>query len=309
MKNLAPIVLFVYARPEHTKNTIEALSKNELASESQLWIFSDNAKKEKAIENVEKVREYIHSIENKNLFKSVKIIEAEKNKGLANSIIEGVTKIINEYRKVIVLEDDLVASKYFIKFMNEALDFYERNDSIWSISGYNLPIEIPKDYMKEVYLSYRGCSWGWATWKDRWNTVDWKVEDYKSFKHNYFKRKRFNRGGPDMSQMLDNQMQGKCDSWAIRWCYEQSKQNKYTIYPVKSLVDNQGLDGSGTHSGNIRDFDVQLNLKMPMLCENITINKTITKNFKSKFNYGIKQKILELLTILGVKRLINIYKG
>ena len=309
MKNLAPIVLFVYARPEHTKNTIEALSKNELANESQLWIFSDNAKKEKAIQNVKKVREYIHSIENKNLFKMVKIIEAEKNKGLANSIIEGVTKIINEYGKVIVLEDDLVTSNYFIRYMNEALDFYEKNDSIWSISGYNLPIEIPNNYKQEVYLSYRGCSWGWATWKDRWNTVDWKVEDYKSFKHSFFKRKKLNRGGSDMSQMLDAQMEGKCDSWAIRWCYEQSKQNKYTIYPVKSLVDNQGLDGSGTHSGNIRDFDVQLNLKMPMLCENITINKTITKNFKSKFNYGIKQKILELLTILGVKRLINIYKG
>lgn len=303
MKNLAPIVLFVYARPEHTKNTIEALSKNELASESQLWIFSDNAKKEKAIENVEKVREYIHSIENKNLFKSVKIIEAEKNKGLANSIIEGVTKIIDEYGKVIVLEDDLVTSKYFIKFMNEALDFYERNDSIWSISGYNLPIEIPKDYMKEVYLSYRGCSWGWATWKDRWNTVDWKVEDYKSFKHNYFKRKRFNRGGPDMSQMLDNQMQGKCDSWAIRWCYEQSKQNKYTIYPVKSLVDNQGLDGSGTHSGNIRDFDVVLNSNVPKLDSNLKIDKELTKNFYKKFDYGIRQKIKELLIGIGLEKI------
>lgn len=305
MKRLAPIVLFVYARPEHTKNTIEALSKNEFASESELYIFSDNAKKETAVQNVKKVREYIHLIENKNIFKKTKIIEAENNKGLANSIIEGVTEIINEYGKIIVLEDDLVTSKFFIRYMNEALDFYEKNDNIWSISGYNLPIKIPDDYKKEVYLSYRGCSWGWATWKNRWNTVDWKVEDYKSFKHNFFKRKRFNRGGPDLSQMLDTQMKGKCDSWAIRWCYEQSKQNKYTIYPIESLVQNQGLDGSGTHSGDDRSFDVKLNSNIPKLDDNLKINKNITRNFYKKFDYGIRQKIKELLICIGLEKIIK----
>lgn len=305
MKRLAPIVLFVYARPEHTKNTIEALIKNELATESELYIFSDNAKKETAVQNVKKVREYIHSIETKNIFKKTKIIEAKKNKGLANSIIEGVTEIINEYGKIIVLEDDLITSKYFIRYMNEALDFYETNDNIWSISGYNLPIDIPNDYEQDVYLSYRGCSWGWATWKDRWNTVDWQVKDYKSFKHNFFKRKRFNRGGPDLSQMLDTQMKGKCDSWAIRWCYEQSKQNKYTIYPIESLVQNQGLDGSGTHSGDDRSFDVKLSKKFPKLEEKIEINNYIVKDFYNKFNYGIKQNIMEWLYIIGLEKIIE----
>ena len=159
MKELSPIIVFVYNRLEHTKNTIDALSKNELAKESELWIFSDNAKNEKDIEKVENVRTYIHSIEEQKLFKSVKIIEADKNKGLANSVIDGVTKVINNSNKVIVVEDDLITSKYFIKYMNEALDFYEKDEKIWSISGYNLPIKIHNDYKSDVYLGYRGCSW------------------------------------------------------------------------------------------------------------------------------------------------------
>lgn len=308
MKELSPIIVFVYNRLEHTKNTIDALSKNELAKESELWIFSDNAKNEKDIEKVENVRTYIHLIEEQKLFKSVKIIEADKNKGLANSVIDGVTKVINNSNKVIVVEDDLITSKYFIKYMNEALDFYEKDEKIWSISGYNLPIKIHNDYKFDVYLGYRGCSWGWATWKDRWDTVDWKVKDYRSFKHNLFKRKKMNRGGPDMAQMLDAQMSNKCDSWAIRWCYSQSKQNKYTIYPVESLIINQGLDGSGTHSGNDRSFDVKMNLRIPKLEAELKIDKKISKSFYNKFYYGLKQKIKELIVIIELDKLLEVLR-
>lgn len=308
MNELAPIVLFVYARPEHTKQTIEELSKNNLAQESNIWIFSDNYKNEKSKENVEKVRAYINTIEEKKWFKSVTIKEASQNQGLANSVINGVTEVINKFGKVIVLEDDLITSKYYIQYMNEALNFYNNDKQIWSISGYNLPIDIPREYKHDVYLGYRGCSWGWATWKDRWNTVDWNVKDYDSFKHNIKKRINFNRGGPDMAQMLDSQMKGLCDSWAIRWCYEQSKQNKYTIYPVKSLVINQGLDGTGTHSGNDRRYDVILNDKLPKLENDLVVDDKISKNFYNKFNYGYKQKILEILTIIRLDILIKLLK-
>ena len=215
-KQLAPIVVFVYARPKHTQNTIEALANNELARKSNVWIFADNYKNDKSKKNVEEVRKYINSIESKKWFNSVTVVEAPKNQGLANSVIKGVTEVINKYGKVIVVEDDLVTSKYFIKYMNEALELYENDERIWSISGYNPPIEIPKNYKYDVYLAYRGNSWGWATWRDRWNTVDWDVKDYKKFKHNIFKRRRINRGGPDMAQMLDDQMKGRCDSWAIK---------------------------------------------------------------------------------------------
>lgn len=306
MKNLAPIVLFVYNRPKHTQDMIEALAKNNFAKESDVYIFSDNAKKEKDIENVRKVRTYIDSIKQKNWFANVYIEKAEKNKGLAKSVINGVTKVINKYDKVIVLEDDLIPSKVFLEYMNKALDFYEKKESIWSISGYNIPIQIPKNYKFDIYLGYRGCSWGWATWKDRWNTVDWKVSDYKEFKNNYKKRKQMNRGGPDMAQMLDSQMQGLCDSWAIRWCYEQSKQNKYTIYPVKSLVINQGLDGTGTHSGTTKDFDVEISERIPELYNNLPVDKEITINFYNKYKLGIKQKIIEILMILKLEKIMEL---
>lgn len=305
MKNLAPIILFVYARPSHTQKTVEALAKNTLAKESEVYIFSDNAKKSKDNENVRKVREYINTIPEKDYFKKVTIIEAQKNKGLANSVIDGVTEIINEKEKAIVVEDDLITSKFFLEYMNNALDFYNKDEKIWSISGYNLPIEIPNGYEYDIYLGYRGCSWGWATWKDRWNTVDWEVKDYKKFKHSYRKRKIINRGGPDMAQMLDAQMKGLCDSWAIRWCYEQSKQNKYTVYPVKSLIQNCGLDGTGTHSGINSAFDVELNQTLPTLNNELVINNKISKKFYNKFNYGVKQKIIEILTILGLEKIIE----
>lgn len=305
MKKLAPIILFVYERPDHTRKMIEALAKNNLAKESEVYIFSDNAKKSKDNEKVKEVREYINTIPEKSYFKKVTIIEAKENKGLAKSVIDGVTEIINEKEKAIVVEDDLITSKFFLEYMNNALDFYNKDEKIWSISGYNLPIEIPNDYEYDIYLGYRGCSWGWATWKDRWNTVDWEVKDYKKFKHSYRKRKIINRGGPDMAQMLDAQMKGLCDSWAIRWCYEQAKQNKYTVYPVKSLIQNCGLDGTGTHSGINNAFDVELNQTLPTLNSELVINKEISKNFYNKFDYGVKQKIIEMLTILGLEKIIE----
>ena len=305
MNKLAPIILFVYARPIHTKRMIESLIENKQAKESDLYIFSDSAKKDKDKENVEQVREVIRYIQQQHYFKSVKIIESKENKGLAKSVIEGVNEIINKNNKVIVLEDDLIVSNTFLEYMNNALGFYENEENIWSISGYNLPIEIPSDYNKDVYLGYRGCSWGWATWKDRWNRVDWNVKDYAKFKHNYKSRKRFNFGGPDMSQMLDAQMEGKINSWAIRWCYEQAKENKYTIYPVKSLVTNQGLDGSGTHSEKTNEFDSKAVNYIPKLERDLKINHEISTAFYNKFNAGFKQKIMELCVILRIDKLVK----
>lgn len=306
-KKLAPILIFTYSRPEHTKNTIEALANNIYAKDSEVWIFSDNAKNEKNIENVKKVREYINTVPAKKYFKNVNIIEAKNNKGLANSIISGVTEIINKYGKVIVLEDDLITTEFFIKYMNECLEFYETNNKIWSISGYNLPINIPITYNHDIYMSYRGCSWGWATWKNRWETIDWDVSDYNKFKHDFSMRRKFNRGGNDMALMLDAQMNNKIDSWAIRWCYAQYKQDKYTVYPVISLIQNKGLDGSGTHSGKSNEFDVEIIKKESYKLENLEINHIINKNFKYKFYYGIKQTIREILFTLGFEKQINRY--
>jgi len=149
---LSPIVLFVYNRPEHTKKTIEALQKNELAKDSELFIYYDGPKNEDIKEKVNEVREYIKGIQG---FKKITIIERDKNFGLANNMIQGVSEIFNTFEKVIVLEDDLVTSKYFLKFMNSTLEFYNGIDKIFVVSGYSHNVKIPKKYFYDVYSSYR----------------------------------------------------------------------------------------------------------------------------------------------------------
>ena len=163
-KNLAPIVLFVYNRPLHTKQTIEALQKNELAKESELFIYSDAPKSSEVQSDVDEIREYIKSI---NGFKKVTIVERDENWGLANSIIDGVTKIVNEYGKIIVLEDDLVTSPYFLRFMNDSLARYETEERVWHISGYSQPFN--KLNIKEHFFIKPTTCWGWGTWLNRWN--------------------------------------------------------------------------------------------------------------------------------------------
>ncbi|MGJ3196269.1 glycosyltransferase family protein [Peribacillus frigoritolerans] len=293
---LAPIILFVYNRPEHTIKTIKALSENELAKESSVFIFSDAPKNKDSSEKVNLVREYIDSLKEKEYFKSITIKKAKLNKGLAKSVIDGVSEIISEYGKVIVLEDDLITTSDFLIYMNGALDYYNELDKVWSISGYNIPIEFPKDYKSEIYYSYRGCSWGWATWKNRWNQVDWDIKDFAEFKSSRNKRNQFNRGGRDMANMLDAQMDGTIDSWAIRWCYTQSKKDLLTVYPVKSRIKNIGLDGSGTHSAITSHYDVEIDKSLKQcIYSDPELDQNILKNFQNHYGsrlhcYLSKQK-------------------
>jgi len=301
---IAPVIIFVYNRPEHTKKTIESLANNYLAKESELFIFSDGPKNEQARQKVELVRKYIESISQNKWFKSVKITKSKTNKGLANSIISGVSEVIKQYGKVIVLEDDLISSRDFLQYMNDALDYYENNNKIWSISGYNLPIKIPNDYRSEIYFSYRGCSWGWATWKNRWEKVDWDVLDYDEFKKNKQLRKKLNRGGRDMANMLDLQMKGKIDSWAIRWCYTQSKLDMLTVYPVVSRIKNIGLDGTGTHSGINSRYDTVINKEnKKCVFTNPELDKRILKNFRNYYMSLVKYILINIKNL--VKKILG----
>jgi len=303
----APLLMFVYNRPEHTKKTIEALALNHLAKETDVFIYSDAPKNENSIEKVQLTRNYIENVQNKNLFKSVKLINATKNKGLANSVINGVTEIINKFGQVIVVEDDLVSSKDFLQYMNDALQFYKNSRSVWSISGYNVPIKIPSRYNHDVYLSFRGCSWGWGTWIDRWDKVDWEISDYSIFKSSKKMRNKINLGGRDMANMVDEQMEDKIDSWAIRWCYTQSKLDMYTIYPVNSRIKNIGLDGSGTHSGESNHFDVAINDKnKKCIFEEVEMNKEISKRFQNHYMGLFDYKVLNAKKTL--KKSIRVLK-
>ena len=296
--NLAPILLFAFKRNYELKQTVEALRNNLLAKESNLYIFSDAAKTQTDQPFVLEVRKYIKTIQG---FKNIHIVESEKNKGLANSIIDGVTQIINTNEKVIVLEDDLLTSPNFLVYMNHCLDRYSENKKVFSISGYTFPIANPNSL--DIYFTKRGSSWGWATWKDRWVNIDWQINDYYQFKNNKNSRKKFNEMGSDMANMLDKQMNNKMDSWAIRWCYNQFKNNQFTVYPFVSKVKNIGFSDGATHTFDIINrYDTVLDnsskvifkLTDPYL-DNSTLKKFISKySIYTRVKYKILNKIAAL---------------
>ena len=252
----APIVLFVYNRPQHTRRTVESLRCNALAAKSQLFVFSDGPRDGKDAAGVEAVRTAIRALDG---FNNVTIHEKAINRGLAGSVIDGVSEVIRQYGKVIVVEDDLQFSPHFLAYMNEALARYEDDPRIFSIGGYSPPLEMPSGYAEDSYLSYRCCTWGWATWRDRWEKVDWEVRDFDVFSKDRDMIDRFNRGGDDMYQILKLQKAGKLSSWGIRWDYAHFKNDAYCFRPVSAIVANTGNDGSGVHCVPTDKFDVSIN--------------------------------------------------
>jgi len=294
MPNHAPIALFVYNRLSHLHETLNSLITNELSSKSDLFIYSDGPKNSGDLIKVKSVRKYLKTISG---FKTIQIIEKKINNGLANSVINGVSEVLKKYPTVIVVEDDLQVSVDFLAFMNAALDFYSPNPEIFSISGYNFPINIPTDYHADVYLSYRASSWGWATWRDRWNKADWDVQDYQEFKKDRSAQRQFNRGGEDLTPMLHKQIKGIIDSWAIRWAYSHFRNDARCIFPIKSRVKNIGTDSSGTHSGNTNKYDVALNIEgeSVMLTNNLKLNAEILRNMRKVVQPSLFRRVLNHL--------------
>ena len=287
---LAPVIVFSYNRPNHLRQTLETLAKNDLAQESVLYIYCDGAKpgateeqRQRIVEN----RNVAHSAEG---FKEVFVVEAPHNKGLANSIIDGVTDVINEYGKVIVLEDDLLTSPFFLDYMNSALDFYEFRPGVMSISANRPPmeeLEIPKEYPFDVFVSLRSYSTGWATWKNRWNQVDWSMDYLDELLKHPEQIEAFNRAGDDMTKMLLLQRHGKIDSWAIRFSFAHFKEHLVAILPCISYVDNIGFDGSGIHSGvnttNEYRNNLSLSVKEPKFVDMIYEDSRIINAFYNRF--------------------------
>ncbi|MFJ8259761.1 sugar transferase [Peribacillus asahii] len=306
MEKLAPIVLFVYNRPEKTYNTLQALKDNDLAKQSILYIFSDGPKNEEQSYKVEKVREIIQDVQG---FKDVQVFYSNSNHGLANSVISGVSKIIKEYGKVIVLEDDLITSRYFLNFMNEALHFYKNNNKIWSISGYTPKIDFPNYYESDIYITTRACSWGWGTWGDRWEKIDWEIKDYHEFKKNKLQRKRFNSSGNDMSNMLDEQVRGVIDSWAIRWCFNQFTVESYTVYPNCSFIKNTGLIGDSTHGSLNKNFINEIVDYYDINFTNEELDNQILSQFSDYYNLKYYNYLGIILKRVGLYRKIKpLYK-
>lgn len=286
----APVALFVYNRPDHVQNNLYHLNTIQGVEETKLYIFSDAAKNEKTEEQVRHVRGLISTFrENDSKFESVEVIHAKENKGLAQSIIDGVSMLISQYGKVIVLEDDLLVADDFLTYMNGALDYYQDKQKIWAISGYSFPMKATSAYPHDVFMTVRGCSWGWATWADRWETVDWDVKDYSSMKFNIKNRIAFGKWGQDMPFMLDGNAYGKNHSWAIRWCYAAYKQDRYTVYPKRTRISNKGTDGSGTnYKKTITKYDVELeDVNDECKFEMLPLEENIRKEFRKKYMHPL----------------------
>lgn len=238
----APIALFTYNRADKTKRVVKSLLQNPEAKDSDLFIFSDGPKTEAKAAGVEENRKYIHTISG---FKSITIIERDRNWGLANSLITGITDVINQYGKVIVVEDDLILSPYFLKFMNDGLEKYEDDDTVGTICGYVFPFQ---KSLPDTFFLYFMHPWGWATWKRSWNLLD--TDTKRLLRKIRFKTKKFNLGGNCGSYgNLYCQKVGLVDSWYIRFYASLFLNKKLNLFPGKTMVTNSGLDGSGTHCG------------------------------------------------------------
>lgn len=273
----APIALFCYRRIDVLEQTIEALKKNIEAQDSLLFIFSDGYKNEEDKQGVLEVREYIKKISG---FKEIKIIESQENKGLANSIIEGVTNIVNQFGKIIVIEDDILTSPYFLKYMNDSLDMYQDNEQVGSITGYGFEIK----NMPETYFLKRFDCWGWATWKRSWDLFE---KDGQKLLNAIVDSKREFEFDCNNSQeyvhMLKNQISGKNNSWAIRMYASQFINNKLQLHPGVSMTRNIGFGPLATHCTwgderfNVKILSRPIQLRLQEVKED---KKTAKKCFK-----------------------------
>lgn len=245
-------VLFTYLRADHTKRVLDSLSEN-YEKPLKLFIFQDGLKNEKDREKWLEVNKIIQEYD----FCPKEIIVSNENKGLARSITEGLKHVSNLYDAFIVLEDDCLTDKNFIGFMNGALKYYANKAEIYCVSGYSWPINIEEK--SDIYFAHRTCSWGWATWSDRWKEFIPNKNVLSEINSNKEKSRVLARCGNDLPKMLQNNLEGKNDSWAVYWSLHVINKGGFCVFPKNTLIKNIGMDGSGIHCGVTSVYDVNIN--------------------------------------------------
>ncbi len=277
MMKLAPIGVSTYSRINHLKQTIKSLQENTLAAESVLYIFSD-APKAGDQEKVQTVRDFLKTIEG---FKRVEIVERETNSRTYNNR-QGMRMLLDQYGKMIFLEEDVVTAPSFLEFMNQALEAYKHNHRIFSISGYCPPIKIPKDYQPDVYALRRFCAWGFGIWKDRYDLIKMTLsaDEVNALLNSRKESSGFGVGGLDMLNMLRKEQDGQLDALDVKIFFRQYQLQMDTVYPVRSLTRNIGMDGTGEHTKKTTHKDVNLDLdkKTWVLPPDIIQDKNIVRN-------------------------------
>jgi hypothetical protein len=254
---LAPIILFVYNRPWHTEQTLEALMANELAEQSTIYIYADGPRINLEAVEIESIEQTRLVIKKKQWCKEVYVIERNNNLGLADNVIDGITEIVNKHGKIIVLEDDLITSPYFLNYCNDGLDLYQDNQNVYSINAYQFPIDFKIEKTDTFLCPLATSSWGWATWKEKWQVFKNEPKDKQLIKNETLLRQRFNFADYDYANMLDNKK-----SWAIHWYHSVFLRNGLGLFPTHTFVQNIGFDGSGENCDVIDLKQQQSSLKI-----------------------------------------------
>ena len=317
---LAPVILFVYNRPWHTEQTLNALMESDLADQSTLYIYADGPKENASGEQLKSIKAVRQVIRSKNWCKEVQIIESDRNKGLADSIIDATSEIVNKFGRIITLEDDVIVGQFFLRFMNRGLELYEHSKNVFMISGYNFPVpEFSKK--NECYFLPIGTSQAWGTWQDKWNIFDTEAKGYEKIKSDIVLRQKFNLDNSyDFASMLETQMEtDKISSWAIRYRWTLFQKKGLILFPDHSLVKNIGWDGSGTHCGEKDQFEenewdqnyqiihfpktVKLNFKNLQYHKNYL--KDISTGVKIKMGGGLKLNKLDFPFVKKIARMLK----
>lgn len=280
----APVVVFAYNRPDHLRQTLTALAGAELAKESRVRVYADGPRDEAARAAVEAVRRVLDDPVWRDRFAAFEVRVAATNKGLATAIIEGVTEVVEAAGQVIVLEDDLIVSCDFLRFMNDALDFYRDDPTVGSITGF-CPLKAPPPgYAHDVMRVPRNCSHGWATWADRWREVDWTAADADRLRRDKALRRRLDSAGTDRFDRLQRQLAGRINSWSIRFGLWQVMTGRCTIYPVHNRVRNIGFDNSGVHTKAGQAVNDTLSQESGYILENVSESDRVLKAFRRAYS-------------------------
>ena len=286
---MAPLIIFAYNRPQTTEKMLASIMRCKESAETTLYVFVDGPRR---AEDTELVQQVIEKFDDLHAFKEVILSASPTNKGPAASIIGGVSQVLAQHQSAIVLEDDLVVTHDFLRFMNNALQLYQDRADIWSISGYTPDIDLPADYEHDAFLTPRAQCWGWATWRDRWEKADWEVSDFQQMARSKADQEAFNRGGNDLFRTLDMERHGKIESWAIRWAYAAHRHKALTLNPIASKVRNIGLESSELHRGwNDSRHNVVLSPIPIRLEHDLQPDDTVMQRFKAHHDLGLVSRI------------------
>jgi hypothetical protein len=297
MKTPAPIVLFVFNRPDHSTRVVEALKRNRLAVESLLYIFSDAPRGPQDEDSVQQVRHIIHQISG---FKEVIVIERPHNLGCEDSELTGISEILSKHDRCIILEDDVLPYSLFLTYMNEALDLYEDDASMFSIAAYSYSFDLPASYTEETFLLDRTCSWGWGTWKKAWEKISLDLNALRDGLSDARTRALFAQNGEDLLRTYKRTP----EAWDLRVSFQQWKLGLHTLIPAQSMVRNIGRDGTGLHyHGKTKKTSEIENApeRLPKLTHLDVVDDKVRKAFVKQFHKPLwRQLTVRLFKALGL---------